>query len=141
MPVGTKLAADKHHLKTGFLGTPWLLPALSGIGRDDLAMQLMLNEDYPSWGFEVRMGATTVWERWNGIGPDGEFGPVDMKFFNHYANGAVGDWMFQRLGGLQAIEPGYRDARWTKGVMNLRVESGHCEFHVPSKASPPVPPG
>lgn len=106
-----KLAADHDHLKTGFLGTPWLLPALSGIGRDDLAMRLLLNDDYPSWGFEVRMGATTVWERWNGVGASGEFGPVDMNSFNHYANGAVGDWMFQRLGGLQMLEAGYRKVR------------------------------
>ncbi|MGM9486606.1 family 78 glycoside hydrolase catalytic domain [Ideonella sp. YS5] len=106
-----KLAADDHHLKTGFLGTPWLLPALSSIGRDDLAMRLLLNDDYPSWGHEIRMGATTVWERWNGIAPDGEFGPADMNSFNHYANGAVGDWMFQHLGGLQMLEPGYKRAR------------------------------
>jgi alpha-L-rhamnosidase len=106
-----KLEADRHHLKTGFLGTPWLLPALSSIGRDDLAMRLLLNDDYPSWGHEIRMGATTVWERWNSIGPDGEFGPVDMNSFNHYANGAVGDWMFQHLGGLQMLEAGYKRAR------------------------------
>lgn len=106
-----KLAADHHHLKTGFLGTPWLLPALSKIGRDDLAMRLLLNEDYPSWGFEIRMGATTMWERWNSIRADGEFGPVDMNSFNHYAYGAVGDWMFQQLGGLQIVEPGYKRSR------------------------------
>jgi alpha-L-rhamnosidase len=106
-----KLAADNFHLRTGFLGTPWLLPALSRIGRDDLAMRLLLNEDYPSWGFEVRMGATTMWERWNSIRADGEFGPVDMNSFNHYAYGAVGDWMFQHLGGLQLVEPGYKQAR------------------------------
>jgi alpha-L-rhamnosidase len=103
-----KLAADGNHLKTGFLGTPWLLPALTVIGRDDLSMALLLNEDYPSWGFEIRMGATTMWERWNSIQPDGEFGPVEMNSFNHYAYGAVGDWMFRRLGGLQMLEPGYR---------------------------------
>lgn len=106
-----KLAADNHHLRTGFLGTPWLLPALSSIGRDDLAMRLLLNDDYPSWGFQVRMGATTMWERWDGIRADGEFGPVEMNSFNHYAYGAVGDWMFRRLGGLQMLEPGYRKAR------------------------------
>ena len=106
-----KLAADNFHLRTGFLGTPWLLPALSRIGRDDLAMRLLLNEDYPSWGFEVRMGATTMWERWNSIRADGEFGPVDMNSFNHYAYGAVGDWMFQHLGGLQPVEPGYKQVR------------------------------
>jgi len=106
-----KLAADNDHLKTGFLGTPWLLPALSSIGRDDLAMRLLLNDDYPSWGFEIRMGATTMWERWDGIRPDGEFGPVEMNSFNHYAYGAVGDWMFDRLGGLHLLEAGYRRAR------------------------------
>ena len=103
-----KLAADDTHLRTGFLGTPWLLPALTKIGREDLAMRVLLNEDYPSWGFPIRMSATTMWERWNSIQPDGEFGPVDMNSFNHYAYGAVGDWMFGHLGGLHALEPGYR---------------------------------
>jgi alpha-L-rhamnosidase len=106
-----KLAADNNHLRTGFLGTPWLLPALSKIGRDDLAMRLLLNEDYPSWGFPISMGATTMWERWNSIQPSGEFGPVDMNSFNHYAYGAVGDWMFGNLGGIQALEPAYKAAR------------------------------
>jgi alpha-L-rhamnosidase len=106
-----KLAGDNYHLKTGFLGTPWLLPALSSIDRSDLAYRLLLNEDYPSWGFEVKMGATTMWERWNTIRANGEFGPVGMNSFNHYAYGAVGDWMFQHIGGLQAIEPGYKKAR------------------------------
>lgn len=106
-----KLAVDNDHLKTGFLGTPWLLPALSSIGREDLAMRLLQNEDYPSWGFEVRMGATTMWERWDGIRADGEFGPVGMNSFNHYAYGAVGDWMFRKLGGLEILEPGYKKVR------------------------------
>jgi alpha-L-rhamnosidase len=106
-----KLAADNYHLKTGFLGTPWLLPVLSKIGRDDLAMRLLLNEDYPSWGFPIVMGATTMWERWNSIQPDGTFGPVDMNSFNHYAYGAVGDWMFGNLGGIQAVQPGCKQSR------------------------------
>ena len=106
-----KLAVDHYHLKTGFLGTPWLLPALTSIGRNDLAMRILLNEDYPSWGFEIRMGATTMWERWNSIRANGEFGPVDMNSFNHYAYGAVGDWMFEHLGGLQALAPGYKHSR------------------------------
>ncbi|HJV69227.1 family 78 glycoside hydrolase catalytic domain [Ideonella sp.] len=126
-----KLAADKDHLKTGFLGTPWLLPALSSIGRDDLAMRLLLNEDYPSWGFAIRMGATTVWERWNGIGPDGEFGPVDMNSFNHYANGAVGDWMFQHLGGLQMIEPGYKRARIAPLVSHAALSHAKASLRTP----------
>jgi alpha-L-rhamnosidase len=106
-----KLAADNYHLKTGFLGTPWLLPALSRIGRDDLAFRLLLNEDYPSWGFQIKMGATTLWERWNTIRDNGDFGPVDMNSFNHYAYGAVADWMYGRISGIQAVEPGYRKSR------------------------------
>ena len=104
----SKLAADNNHLQTGFLGTPWLLPALSKIGRNDLAMKLVLNEDYPSWGFPISIGATTMWERWNSIGPDLNFGPVDMNSFNHYAYGAVGDWMYGNLGGIQMLEAGYK---------------------------------
>ncbi|HLP77108.1 MAG TPA: family 78 glycoside hydrolase catalytic domain, partial [Candidatus Paceibacterota bacterium] len=107
----SKLAADNNHLKTGFLGTPWLLPALSKIGRDDLAMRLLQNEDYPSWGFPISIGATTMWERWNSIQPDLTFGPVDMNSFNHYAYGAVGDWMFGNLGGIQALMAGYQQSR------------------------------
>jgi alpha-L-rhamnosidase len=106
-----KLAQTGYHLRTGFIGTPLLLPALSAVGRDDLAYRMLLHTDYPSWGYEVANGATTMWERWNSIMPDGGFGPVDMNSFNHYAYGAVGDWMFQHLGGLTALEPGYRRSR------------------------------
>jgi alpha-L-rhamnosidase len=105
-----KLATAQNHLRTGFIGTPWLLPALTNIGRDDLAYVLLLKEDYPSWGYEIRNGATTLWERWNSIQPDGSFGPVDMNSFNHYAYGAVGDWMHQNIGGIQPAEAGYHTA-------------------------------
>jgi alpha-L-rhamnosidase len=126
-----KLAADNYHLKTGFLGTPWLLPALTRIGRDDLAMRLLLNEDYPSWGFEIRMGATTMWERWNTIRADGEFGPVDMNSFNHYAYGAVADWMFQHIGGLQILEPGYKKSRIAPLVGHGGLSHAQCSLRTP----------
>jgi alpha-L-rhamnosidase len=126
-----KLAADGNHLRTGFLGTPWLLPALSSIGRDDLAMRLLLNDTYPSWGFSIRMGATTVWERWNSIGADGAFGPVDMNSFNHYANGAVGDWMFGHLGGLQLVEPGYRTSRIAPLLSHPAVSHAKASLRTP----------
>ncbi|MFI0137771.1 family 78 glycoside hydrolase catalytic domain [Streptomyces luteogriseus] len=106
-----KLALTGYHLRTGFIGTPLLLPALSRIGRDDLAYTMLLHKDYPSWGYEIEKGGTTMWERWNSIMPDGEFGPVDMNSFNHYAYGAVGDWMFRNIGGLCALEPGYQRSR------------------------------
>jgi alpha-L-rhamnosidase len=106
-----KLAASGNHLTTGFLGTPWLLPALSSIGRDDLAYTMLLQKDYPSWGYEIEHGATTMWERWNSIMPDGSFGPVEMNSFNHYAYGAVGDWMYRNIGGISPIEAGYHKSR------------------------------
>lgn len=123
-----KLAADNYHLKTGFLGTPWLLPALSNIGRDDLALQILRNDDYPSWGFEIRMGATTMWERWNSIRANGEFGPVDMNSFNHYAYGAVGDWMFAQLGGLQIVDPGYKKARIVPLIGQGGIKHARCSL-------------
>ncbi|WP_127479258.1 family 78 glycoside hydrolase catalytic domain [Nocardioides pantholopis] len=106
-----KLASKNNHLSTGFLGTPWLLPALSSIGRDDLAYTLLTHKDFPSWGYEVENGATTMWERWDSIKPDGSFGDVGMNSFNHYAYGAVGDWMYQNIGGISALEAGYRRIR------------------------------
>jgi alpha-L-rhamnosidase len=99
--------ARHDHLATGFLGTPWLLPALSAIGQNDLAWKLLLNRDYPSWGYEIQAGATTMWERWNSLKPDGTFGDVDMNSFNHYAYGAVGDWMYRHIAGIAPLAPGY----------------------------------
>ena len=123
-----KLALTDHHLRTGFIGTPLLLPALSAIGRDDLAYKMLLHRDYPSWGYEVVNGATTMWERWNSIMPDGSFGPVDMNSFNHYAYGAVGDWMFQHVGGLTAVKPGYQRSRIAPAIGGgLTTGSGRLE--------------
>ena len=97
-----------NHLSTGFLGVDGLLPALTAIGRTDIAYTLLQNTDYPSWGYEIGKGATTIWERWNSIMPDGSFGPVEMNSFNHYAYGAVGEWMNRTMAGVAALEPGYR---------------------------------
>jgi hypothetical protein len=106
-----KLAASGHALTTGFLGTPWLLPALSGSGHLDEAYRLLLREEYPSWGYEVAMGATTMWERWNSINPDGSFGDPAMNSFNHYAYGAVGTWMYENIGGIAPLSAGYAKSR------------------------------
>ncbi|WP_432943887.1 family 78 glycoside hydrolase catalytic domain [Kribbella sp. CA-253562] len=96
------------HLSTGFLGVDGLLPVLTKIGRSDLAYRLLQNTSYPSWGYEIAKGATTIWERWNSINPDGTFNDVGMNSFNHYAYGAVGEWMYRTLAGVSAAEPGYR---------------------------------
>ena len=96
------------HLGTGFIGTPRLLPALGKAGRDDVAYRLLLTDTYPSWLFPVKNGATTMWERWNGWTPDKGFGPVTMNSFSHYAFGAVGEYLYGGVGGIQATSPAYK---------------------------------
>ena len=98
----------KWHLATGFIGTPRLLPALHTAGRDDIAYRLLLTDTYPSWLFPVKNGATTMWERWNGWTPDGGFGDIGMNSYNHYAFGAVGQYLYGEVGGIQAASPGYK---------------------------------
>ena len=98
------------HLTTGFLGTPALTRMLSENGYLTDAYKLLLNVDYPSWLYEVKQGATTVWERWDGQKPDSTFEEASMNSFNHYAYGAVGDWMYRVVAGLNSdpAEPGYK---------------------------------
>lgn len=104
------IARRNNHLSTGFLGIEGLLPALTKIGRTDVAYRLLQNTTYPSWGFEISKGATTIWERWDSINANGDLGDVRMNSFNHYAYGAVGAWMYSTLAGVSAIEPGYKKA-------------------------------
>ena len=102
------IAAHKTHLTTGFVGTPYLCLALSDSGKHALAGKLLLQEENPGWLYEVKMGATTVWERWNSVMPDGSFNPANMNSLNHYAYGAIGNWLYTRLCGLRRLEPGYK---------------------------------
>ena len=97
-------------LETGFVGTPWLLPALTRGGAADLAYELLLREEYPGWLYEVNSGATTVWERWNSIEPDGSMNKDGMNSLNHYAYGSVAAWMFRSMAGIAPAEdaPGFR---------------------------------
>lgn len=92
------------HLTTGFLGTPYLCHVLSRFGYTDVAYALLLQESYPSWLYPVKMGATTIWERWDGTKTDGSFQTADMNSFNHYAYGAIGDWMYRVMVGLDTEE-------------------------------------
>jgi alpha-L-rhamnosidase len=98
----------KKHLSTGFLGTPYLCHVLSENGESELAYDLLLQETYPSWLYPVKMGATTIWERWDGQKTDSTFQDPGMNSFNHYAYGAIGDWMYQVAAGLRMGAPGYR---------------------------------
>jgi len=94
------------HLTTGFLGTPYLCEVLTRFGYTSLAYQLLLQESYPSWLYPVKMGATTIWERWDGIKPNGTFQTPGMNSFNHYAYGAIGDWMYRTMAGIKEDETG-----------------------------------
>ncbi|SFS13084.1 alpha-L-rhamnosidase [Microbacterium sp. cf046] len=100
-------AAD-HRISTGFAGTPFVSDALTATGHLDDAYALLLQREAPSWLYAVTMGATTIWERWDSMLPDGSINPGEMTSFNHYAFGAVADWMHRTIGGLAPLEPGYR---------------------------------
>ncbi|MCU0373672.1 MAG: glycoside hydrolase family 78 protein [Chitinophagaceae bacterium] len=101
---------DYGHLTTGFLGTPYINHLLTKYGYHDLAIKLLLRVKYPSWLYPVTMGATTIWERWDGQKPDSSFQNPGMNSFNHYAYGAIGDWLYKKVAGIDVDEnaPGYR---------------------------------
>lgn len=101
----------QQHLTTGFLGTPYLCHVLSRFGHADLAYALLMQKTYPSWLYPVSKGATTIWERWDGIKQDGSFQNEHMNSFNHYAYGAIGEWMYQQIGGIQpsVSAPAYKE--------------------------------
>ncbi len=103
----------KYHLTTGFLGTPFICHVLTRFGYLDLAYRLLLQDTYPSWLYPVKMGATTIWERWDGIRPDSSFQRASMNSFNHYAYGAIGDWMYRIVAGIDTYDnkPGYKHSR------------------------------
>lgn len=101
----TNIKSYKYHLTTGFLGTPFLNPVLSRYGRNDVAYSLLLQDTYPSWLYPVKAhGATTIWERWDSMKPDSTFQDPGMTSFNHYAYGAIGDWMYRTIGGIDTEE-------------------------------------
>lgn len=107
------IASYGNHLSTGFLGTPYLCEVLTRFGKTDVAYALLRQESFPSWLYPVKMGATTIWERWSGIRPDSTFEPASMNSFNHYAYGAIGDWMYRRMVGIdnQDGSIGYKHIR------------------------------
>ncbi len=119
-------------LQTGFVGTPYLLHVLSDYGYTELAYSLLLREQYPSWLYPVTKGATTIWEHWDGIMENGDFWSSDMNSYNHYAYGAVADWVYGVAAGIKPVEdfPGYEkitfspvpDSRlnWLKASLETR---------------------
>lgn len=103
-----KIKDADNHLRTGFLGTPLLAPILDKYGQTDLMYTLLFKESYPSWFYSINQGATTMWERWNSYSHEDGFGEVSMNSFNHYAYGAIGQWMYEGIAGISALEPGYK---------------------------------
>ncbi len=102
------IKSRRNHISTGFLGTPYIAHELSNAGYTDVAYDLLLQESYPSWLYPVRMGATTIWERWDGQKTDSTFQDAGMNSFNHYAYGAIGDWMYRVSAGIEIAEAGYK---------------------------------
>jgi len=95
------------HLTTGFVGVGLLCPVLSEMGYSDVAHRLLRNETFPSWGYSIRHGATTIWERWDGWTDTDGFQTPGMNSFNHYSLGSVGQWLYEYVGGIRATAPGY----------------------------------
>ena len=102
------IKSRRNHLSTGFLGTPFLCDVLTNEGYTDVAYDLLLQQTYPSWLYPVKMGATTIWERWDGEKTDSTFQDAGMNSFNHYSYGAIGDWMYRVSAGIEAGAPGYK---------------------------------
>jgi alpha-L-rhamnosidase len=109
-------------LSTGFLGTPFSLDVLADTGHTDLAYSLLLRTEYPSWGYMIRKGATTMWERWNG-----DVGDVSMNSYNHYAFGAVGGFLFRRVAGIAPAAPGFKRIL-VKPALDPRVKAGGADY-------------
>lgn len=103
-----KIADRDYHLSTGFVGTKDLMLVLSAIGRNDIAYRLIHNDTFPSWGFSIKHGATSIWERWDGWTPKKGFQDPGMNSFAHYSFGAVYQWMVENIGGIRSLEPGYK---------------------------------
>ncbi|SOE19844.1 alpha-L-rhamnosidase [Spirosomataceae bacterium TFI 002] len=106
-----EISKADNHLRTGFLGTPLLSEVLDETGEIDLMYKLLFNETYPSWFYSINQGATTIWERWNSYSKAEGFNPENMNSLNHYAYGAVGEWMYERIAGIAPLEAGYKKIR------------------------------
>ncbi len=130
---------DRKHLTTGFVGTPYLCHVLSRYGYLDEAYFLLNHEEYPSWLYPVKQGATTIWERWDGQKPDGTFQDVGMNSFNHYAYGAIGEWMYRVMAGLEIDEsvPGYKHilVQPQPGGAFTSVKASHDTMYGPARSA------
>jgi alpha-L-rhamnosidase len=125
------------HLRTGFLGTPYIAAVLDRTGHSDLAYEVLFKETYPSWFYSINQGATTMWERWNSYSHTDGFGDVNMNSFNHYAYGAINQWMVERIAGLapDPANPGYKHF-FVRPVVGPQLDWARAEYETPyGKAS------
>ena len=122
-----KIKARDWHMDTGFVGTYYLCRTLTENGMSDVAYTLLLNEDFPSWLYEVNMGATTIWERWNSVLPNGLVSDTGMNSMNHYAYGSVVEWMYRCMCGLNPAAPGFTRATITPHS-DARLGWARCEY-------------
>ncbi|HFH9838299.1 TPA: family 78 glycoside hydrolase catalytic domain [Streptococcus suis] len=126
---------NDYKIGTGFPGTPYILFVLAENGYTDVAYKMLLNDVCPSWLYEVKMGATTIWERWDGLDengqcPIGDDGTDQMISYNHYASGAVGDFLYRKIAGLEPLEPGYRRFK-VSPLINREITSVEAAYLSP----------
>jgi len=128
-----KLKQTGYHLRTGFLGTPYLCRVLSEHGSNDISYRLLTNLDYPGWLYPITMGATTIWERWNSVLPNGKISDTGMNSLNHYAYGSIVEWIYRNAAGIQPVEnaPGFRRFR-LRPQPNYLLKSLNAEFMSPA---------
>ena len=133
--LASLIEKNNYCIGTGFPGTPYILFALADNGRADVAYKMLLNTKCPSWLYEVKVGATTIWERWDGLDENGECpigddGTDNMISYNHYASGAVGDFLYRRVAGIEPLEAGYRRFR-VKPVIGGNIRNAKAEIDTP----------
>ena len=122
-----KIHSNNNKLQTGFVGTPFINFVLSQNGYIDLAYDLLLNEEYPGWLYEVNLGATTIWERWNSVLEDGTISPEGMNSLNHYAYGSIGEWIYREVCGLNQSTPGFKKVV-IRPKLDKRLKYCKCSF-------------
>lgn len=120
-----------YHLSTGFVGVSYLLPMLCSHGHTDIAYRLLLNDTYPSWGYSIKNGATTIWERWNSYTIENGFGDAGMNSFNHYSLGSVVEWMYAYMVGIRPKKPGWQEF-YIKPYFTHKLEFVHGKYDSPA---------
>jgi alpha-L-rhamnosidase len=125
------LKENNFHLATGFVGTPFLCKSLSDAGYSQTAYTILFQDDFPSWLYEVKMGATTIWERWNSVLPNGKISDTSMNSLNHYTYGSIVQWMYEHICGLNQTSPGFKSFK-------IRPEFDSRFSHVSMKYNSPM---